>query len=32
MFESDEEMACPDCGEEIPIRMEICPHCETALQ
>lgn len=25
------EMQCPWCESKIPIRMKICPHCETML-
>jgi primosomal protein N' len=29
--ESPDEIQCPWCGNENPIRMDICPHCETML-
>lgn len=28
---SSPEMQCPWCESQIPIRMQICPHCETML-
>ncbi len=28
---SSEEMQCPWCESQIPIRMKICPNCETML-
>lgn len=30
-IEPHEEMECPECEREIPIRVDICPHCELAL-
>jgi predicted RNA-binding Zn-ribbon protein involved in translation (DUF1610 family) len=30
-FETGEDIECPDCGHQVPIRAQICPHCETAL-
>lgn len=29
--ESGAEIECPGCGTDIPIRVEVCPHCELAL-
>lgn len=26
-----EEIECPECGTDVPLRVEICPHCELAL-
>lgn len=30
-FETTDEIKCPECGKQISIHSEICPHCEIAL-
>jgi rubredoxin len=30
-FEAREDIECPDCGLDIPIHAEVCPHCEVTL-
>jgi predicted amidophosphoribosyltransferase len=29
--ETTEEIECPECEKQIPLRAEVCPHCELAL-
>lgn len=31
-LEPAEDIECPGCEREIPIRSQICPHCELSLQ
>lgn len=30
-FEAEEDIECPTCERQIPIRANVCPHCETEL-
>lgn len=30
-FETTEDIECTGCGERVPMRAEICPHCELGL-
>lgn len=30
-FEAKEDIECPDCDREIPMRADVCPHCEVTL-
>lgn len=30
-FETREEIDCPRCGKDIPLRADVCPHCEAGL-
>ena len=31
LFQTEEEIECPDCGRSIPMQAENCPHCHAAL-
>lgn len=31
IFEVEEEIECPECGGDVWIQSEVCPHCEVAL-
>lgn len=30
-YDSTDQIECPNCGEDVDIRMDICPHCEDSL-
>jgi NMD protein affecting ribosome stability and mRNA decay len=31
LVEPNEEIECPNCGKDVPMRASVCPHCDIAL-